>query len=274
MNASPVVSRRERVGALSEGCVHVWRASTARANLRPFTEILSAEELGRAERFFFERDRRAFVVCRGTLRKLVSLYTGEDARKVQFCVSAFGKPGMQNTKVPDLRFNVSHSGQIALLAFSLNQEIGVDVEFKRADVDFAGLAATSFAPDECAAIAGCDPAERASLFYEIWTRKEASIKADGRGLSVPLEQFSVNGNRIAFQWREISTAASHVLPGGMWSRVVDVPADYAAAIARSVAVRQVFQWTVGFENRGVVRPHSHPSELARAEYAVPGAERA
>ena len=232
---------RECVPTLARDHVHVWRVSTAGNDCDAFAEILSPEERARAARFHFERDRRSFIVCRGTLRRLISSYTGEDPGGIRFDIGLQGKPSLPQAHESGLRFNVAHSGELALLAFARNQEIGVDVEFKRMDVDFIGLAETSFSREERAAIVACAPADRGNLFYEYWTCKEACIKADGRGLSIPLDQFSVIAPGDQPQWREIVVAEPGTFPSRMWSRILEVGDDYSAALVTNAPSQQVLQ---------------------------------
>jgi len=250
MNFCSSTLGNQRVPKLTSNCVHVWRASTAVAgDLKCFAELLSPEERARAERFHFERDRRAFIVCRGTLRRLISSYTGLDARAIFFRVGSHRKPSLPAEHGCDLRFNVSHSGEMALLAFSLNEEIGVDVEWKRGDVDFLSLAEMSFSKVERAAVMACTPEDRANIFYEFWTCKEACIKADGRGLSIPLDQFSVAAHGNDSRWREIISAGSSFLASGMRSRILDVGKDYAAAAVTNIPEWQVLQLDMEFAQK-------------------------
>jgi len=242
MNWNSSILDSDRVPKLAGNCVHVWRTSTALpGDLETFSEVLSPEERARSLKFHFERDRRTFTVCRGTLRRLISFYTGQDAGSIRFRLGSHGKPSLMGEHACDLRFNVSHSGQLALLAFSLNQEIGVDVEFKREEVDFVSLAEMSFSREERAAVLACPPADRADLFYEYWTCKEACIKADGRGLSVPLDQFSVANRDADLLWREIISAGSSFLACGMRSRILEVGKGYAAAAVTNIPAWQVLQ---------------------------------
>jgi 4'-phosphopantetheinyl transferase len=247
MNLNSPFFDRERVPKLANDCVHVWRITTAaRGTLEWAAEVLSPEEGARADRFHFERDRRAFIVCRGALRKLISGYTGLEARSIRFNAGTYGKPLLMEEHASNLRFNVSHSGEIALLAFSLDREIGVDVEFKRGDVDFVELAEMSFSKKERAAVLASAPADRSDLFYEYWTCKEACIKADGRGLSVPLDQFSVAAREADSHWREIITENSGLLPSGMRSRILKVGKGYAAAAVTNIPGWQVLQMDLEF----------------------------
>jgi 4'-phosphopantetheinyl transferase len=238
---------RDSVPTMTENCVHVWSIPTGTVHkLETFAEVLSRDEKARADRFHFERDRRAFIVCRGTLRRLISSYTGQDASRIGFRLGPQGKPSLKEKHESDLRFNVSHSGELALLAFSLQQEVGVDVELKRAEVDFLSLADLSFSKDERAAIHSCSPADRADLFYEFWTCKEACIKADGRGLSVPLDQFSVATRGVDPRWREIVSMGKHSLAPGMRGRMLAVGEDYAAATVTNLPAWQVLQMDMEF----------------------------
>ncbi len=242
MNNRALIFGRESLPSLEYGCVHVWRVSTAvDSDLEAFAAALSPEERDRAEKFYFERDRCSFIVCRGTLRRLIAFYTGEDAGRIRLGFGVHGKPFLAHKHMSDLRFNVSHSREFALLAFSLNQEIGVDIEFKRSEVDFIALAETSFSKDERAAVLVCPPADRANLFYEYWTCKEACIKADGRGLSVPLDQFSVTARERDPRWRKIISAGPGFQTSGMRSRILEVGNDYAAAVVANTPSWQVMQ---------------------------------
>jgi 4'-phosphopantetheinyl transferase len=238
---------KDDVPTLTDACVHVWSVPTGSAHkLETFAEVLSSEEKARADRFHFERDRRAFIVSRGVLRRLICGYTGLDASQIGFRVGPHGKPSLKQEHRSELRFNVSHSGEIALLAFSLHQEIGVDVELKRTDVDFLALAQLSFSREERAAILSCSPADRADLFYEFWTCKEACIKADGRGLSVPLDQFSVATRGVDPRWREIISVGPGPLARGMRGRMLAIGENYAAAAVTNLPAWQVLQMDMEF----------------------------
>jgi 4'-phosphopantetheinyl transferase len=238
---------RDSVPTLTEHCVHVWNVPTNNAQkLEEFAEVLSPEERARADRFHFEQDRRTFIICRGTLRRLISSYTGQEASRIGFRLGPQGKPSLKDVPESDVRFNVSHSGELALLAFSLRHEVGVDVELKRTEVDFLSLAELSFSKDERAAILSCSAADRADLFYEFWTCKEACIKADGRGMSVPLDQFSVATRGVDPRWREIISVGKHPLAPGMRGRMLAVGEDYVAAIVTNLPAWQVLELDMEF----------------------------
>lgn len=176
--------------------VHVWRIALeiSDALLTRWREILADDERLRAERFHFEKDRRHFIAGRGALRMLLARYLNQSAQEVCFAYSNYGKPQLANsTSTIDLRFNLTHSHGLALLALTHGRDIGVDVERLR-DMERDGepLAERFFSPRESAVLRSLPPEMRREAFFHCWTRKEAYIKANGKGLSLPLDQFDVS----------------------------------------------------------------------------------
>jgi len=236
---------REPIPELAHDSVHVWRVSTAAGHqdMEHLSEILSPEETERSARFHFDKDRRSYVVCRGTLRLLLGEYLRCDPRAIRFSYGAHGKPAWEQAEMPELpvslrlnlqlnlRFNVSHSGELALLAFGLGREVGVDVEKMRENLDFDGLAKLSFSSAEYAAFLECPSTRRANLFYEYWSCKEACIKADGRGLSAGLRQFSVVAQGDGPEWRQVESISATSLSPEMRVRILTTGDGYAAAVA-------------------------------------------
>ena len=180
--------------SLAADQVHVWRVSLERsaAEMQRAREILSSDETIRADRFYFQRDRDAFIAARGILRQLLGKYLSRPPAKLAFAVGAYGKPSLrQDSASLPVRFNVSHSQGLALMAFSLGRELGVDVESIRPDVATQEIAERYFAPQEIAELRSLPPALRAEGFFLCWTRKEAYVKALGQGLQIPLKSFHV-----------------------------------------------------------------------------------
>lgn len=193
MELDRLIRDRPGIPELQRDVIHVWgvHTSVTPGNLQALNSLLDPDESARAANFHFERDRRTFTVSRGCLRLLASAYSATKPGDIQFYYGPQGKPELSSMDSRHLRLNVSHSGEVALLAFGVDREIGVDVEFMRPELDFVSLAETSFSKAEQAAIVALPPDRCADLFYEYWSCKEACIKADGRGLSVPLGQFSI-----------------------------------------------------------------------------------
>ena len=156
-------------------------------------QCLSDAERLRAGRFVFERDRRRFIVGRARLRRLLALRLGTRADLVELDYGRRGKPRLAGGFAEsDLRFNVSHCGDVALYAFSSGREIGVDVEAVRELRDADGVAARFFSCRENEAYLALDPRDRPLGFFHCWTRKEAFVKALGDGLHFPLDAFDVS----------------------------------------------------------------------------------
>jgi 4'-phosphopantetheinyl transferase len=155
-----------------------------------FAALLSSDELDRAARFRFEHLRRSFTIARGAVRNILAACTGVRPESIRFAYSAEGKPSLEYPAA-GLRFNVSHSGKMALCAAGTPPYLGIDVEQVRPMPDALSLAARFFSQEEAAELARVPPHLREQVFFTCWTRKEAYIKAVGGGLSIPLDSFRV-----------------------------------------------------------------------------------
>jgi 4'-phosphopantetheinyl transferase len=173
--------------------VHVWTAAldVDEAEIADLRRLLDELETARASRFRFDRDRNAFVTTRGILRRLLAHYVGGRPDEIRFAYGEFGKPSLRDASAP-IRFNVSHSEGIALLAFSRSAEVGVDVERVRELPDRDQVAERFFSGPEVDALRHLSPDERDAGFFRCWTAKEAYIKGIGEGLSMPLNRFAVS----------------------------------------------------------------------------------
>ena len=180
---------------LVEHVTHVWCSNLDDTFLEEgeWTGLLNADELQRARRFRFARDCRRFAAGRTTLRMLLAGYLEDEPAKLSFHYSDHGKPGLagahQNSR---LKFNVSHSGNVAIFAFVLDRNVGVDIERVHTDIEVDAVAQRFFSPYERLALAALPASEKYLGFFNCWTRKEAFVKAVGQGLSLPLENFDVS----------------------------------------------------------------------------------
>jgi 4'-phosphopantetheinyl transferase len=170
--------------ALAPDEVHVWRLALAqpRDQLAILARTLAPDERDRAARFHFDRDRTAYTAARGALRTLAGGYLDLPPGDLVFAYQAKGKPYLE-TSPKDLRFNVSHSGDVALLAFTQRREVGVDVEHRRPLQDLQSLAKISFSEPEYATLCSLLPHTQTDAFFTCWSRKEAFIKTTGEGVS-------------------------------------------------------------------------------------------
>ena len=180
---------------LAKDEVHVWRVGGhARDACDPKSlAILAREERARASQFKAEVDRARFIERRAALRMILSEYLAVAPQHISFSVNQFGKPSVLASKVSGaLSFNTTHSEGLALIAVGRSTQIGIDVERLRSGVECEAIAAGFFASSEAAALAALPPRDRVEGFFNAWTRKEAVVKALGRGLSIPLDSFEVS----------------------------------------------------------------------------------
>jgi len=173
--------------------IDVWRVCLDEPPAEdPEPRILSGDEIERASRFLFEKHRIRFTRCRSALRALLARYLAIPAPELRFDYSSCGKPQLASEQNPcALQFNVSHSADMALIAFGRDCRLGVDLEKIRNEVDTVALAERFFSLRERAGLRALPDDLRLQGFYACWTRKEAFLKATGDGFSFPLADFSV-----------------------------------------------------------------------------------
>lgn len=188
MNWSPA----QRPPVLGQAKVHIWRSrlDLDAEQIRWCQNLLTAEEHERARRFVFAEHRNRFVVGRGTLRELLAAYVGIPAAELEFAYGEHGKPRLVSPDT-DTTFNVSHSGGRMLLAFARGRHVGIDVERTTRTVDWGAVAGRFFSEREQAALAVLPEAARRAAFFRCWTRKEAFMKATGKGVAYGLTSFAV-----------------------------------------------------------------------------------
>jgi 4'-phosphopantetheinyl transferase len=180
---------------LSSAEVHVWRAALdpAESCVEQLQRLLSADELQRASRFHFPRDRRRFSVARGVLRDILSRYLGVPPAVLAFRYSAYGKPALADGAAEkELCFNISHAHEMALFAITRGHEVGVDIEYLHRTIAYEEIAERFFSARERASLRAVPEEFKHQAFFNCWTRKEAYIKGHGEGLSLPLDQFDVS----------------------------------------------------------------------------------
>ena len=199
------------------------------------TSDLSDDEKRRAARFEFARDRDCYVRAHAVLRRLLGQYLGVAPSDLRIVESSTGKPRLVDDSA--LTFNLSHTKTFALFGFSRQGLIGVDVEHVRSSVDILSLAERFFTASESTLIANANAHDRLRYFFTAWVRKEAVIKAVGRGLSIPLSAVDVApGDPASHRIARLDED-----PPSDW-RVIDLPgsAEHLAAVAtntRSTRVR-------------------------------------
>lgn len=182
---------------LADNAVHLWLLDIDRFTAAHYThaeQIMSSAERERAHKFI--RGKNEYIASRWLLRKVLARYTGRAADQLIFLHTEKGKPYLPQD---DIHFNLSHSGHWALLAVGSAGQIGVDIEAMHATRDLSGIAENYYHPREFAQLQTLDPAAQAVYFYQLWTLKEAFLKAIGTGISAGLEkiEFDLTGSKIS-----------------------------------------------------------------------------
>lgn len=180
--------------SLSKNDIHLWRAdlNLADRSIQKFYQILSTAERMKAERFYFERDRRRYTIRVGILRMILSLYLCVNPKELRFVNGKHGKPMLDEVFVhKSIHFNMSHSEDLALYGFTLELEIGVDIECIRDVPKMDKIAQHFFSIKENDDFRLLSKIDKNNAFFNCWTRKEAFVKAIGAGLYQPLNKFEV-----------------------------------------------------------------------------------
>jgi 4'-phosphopantetheinyl transferase len=190
----------------------------------PFAALLSPAERDQAARFRFARDRDRFIARRGQLRSLLAEYLDCPAAAIEWHHGPHGKPSVRG-----LHFSVSHSAGLGLCAISRAIEIGCDLEHHDPALADRAVAERLFSPAEWHSLQALPPEQWAEGFFQVWTRKEAFVKAIGLGLSYPLDAFDVS----------VAQDARLLRGGEDWSikAITTIPGYHAALVAKGEAAQ-------------------------------------
>lgn len=212
--------------------VHIWSNSLA---ILPHEEeelftLLSPEERLRANRFRLSHHKQRFIAAHGLLRRILCLYLNIPPQKINFAYTEHRKPYVFTQPSSRIQFNLAHSRDLAVYAVTLDHPIGIDIE-KIKEVYPSDLSERYFHIDEKTYLNNLPPDERRAAFYQIWARKEAVVKAIGRGLTLPLSSFSV---------RSASSADVISLQNTDWSlRSLALFPGFASAIATNQVIQSL-----------------------------------
>ncbi|MCX5255692.1 4'-phosphopantetheinyl transferase superfamily protein [Streptomyces canus] len=193
------------------------------ATVARLSRMLSEREAERGDRCRFENDRRRFIVAHGALRLILAGYLDAPPDELRLQRGRHGKPRLAASS--DLRFNLSHSGELALVAVTRHKEVGIDVDRLRPDLPVEPFAERFFpASDARFVAAAAGPTERAERFLRLWTRKEAVVKAAGARLAQGL------GLKVLTD-ADVVRDPSGQIPGAWSVRDLPVPDGCLAALA-------------------------------------------
>lgn len=172
--------------------IHVWSINLDinEKKITYLNSFLSEDEIIKASKFRFKKDKNCSIISRGTLRFLSGKYLNIDPKTIKFKYGKYGKPYYDLET--ELKFNVSHSGNLAVIAFVLNSDIGIDIEKLKYDFEVMDIVDNYFSRSEIESLNKFPVQDQVKGFYRCWTRKESFIKAKSKGLSFPLDAFSVS----------------------------------------------------------------------------------
>ena len=173
--------------------LNVWKIQLSKVEdqLDRYKTYLNQDELARANRFLFDRDRNRFVICRGAMKVLLAEQLDTSPTLIEFEYGEKGKPYLARNTI---EFNLSHAKDWAYFGINDSIPLGIDLEFMRppAHHGWIDIAKRFFAPAEFKRLSALPVDAQAEAFFCCWTQKEAYIKLHGDGLSLPLDQFTVN----------------------------------------------------------------------------------
>jgi 4'-phosphopantetheinyl transferase len=202
----------------SSSKVDVWAASldVPTGMLAAFEQTLSSSELGRAGRFLFSEHRDRYIVAHGWLRQLLSGYVSVPAAAIEFDFGFYGKPALAGLCNPaNVQFNLAHSENLALVAVACGTPVGIDVERRRILEDADDLVQRFFSPGENSEFKSLAAELKPVAFFNLWTRKEAWLKATGEGIAHLLN--SVEVSFLPGNAPQLLNLPKGYPPGGDWT---------------------------------------------------------
>jgi len=215
--------------------LHIWRADldTPPDDPEILRTCLTEAERARTDRLLSQTTKRRTTASRGALRRILSLYLGQEPSSIPLAFGPHGKPHLDAPS--PLRFNVSHTGNLFICAVTSGREVGVDVERIRTGRDEMKIAERFFSTDEFRALEALPHKERTDAFYRLWARKEAVIKGDGRGFALPSDSFTVSGSEGSIVVR--------LADGESW-RVADMEVFEGCCAAVAVEKERVYSYII------------------------------
>ena len=236
--------------SLGKNKVDLWLTNISQPApvLSRLYEILSPQEREKADRQVAPALQDRFIVARGLLRVLVGRYLGEAPETIRFAKNRYGKPGLAEEFAGRCMFNKSHSGDLLLFGFAESQDIGVDLECIRENINLERLARRQLTPNEYENFVQIPVSERLRSFFQMWTRKEAVGKAVGKGLIFQMGSIDVSrtpNNPAVFHRRE--------LPGSdpdHWyiMDIHNVPNDFCASLSTYGRIESLNKYRIDTNN--------------------------
>lgn len=219
--------------------VHIWivdfRSQTEQVN--DLEELLSADELRRANIYATRHLRDSFVIARGYLRRVLSTWVHIDAKEIKFKYSPFGKPEIDDPRGNLVQFNLSHSDNYFAIAVSNYFPVGIDIEFCCSEMEVYNVAQHIMTSNEFSCFSSLKNEFQRKQFFNIWTAKESLVKAIGRGLSVNLQDIEVDYSKGTFIFKAEEQGIS---PKNWYFSHYEFDYNYSLTISSPVSNLEIF----------------------------------
>lgn len=216
--------------AIDDSQVHVWQVNLKSRNELPkdLQDYLSPNELERAAKFKFSKDRDHFLLRHYLLKLILCEYCDCQPHELKFRYNNYNKPFINIPEFKELKFNMSSSDDLMMIGLCKQNDIGIDVEKIRETGNLEHIALENFSERELEYLNS--KLDKTTAFFNIWTRKEAFIKAVGKGIYFPLKSFCVDVDPSGSY--ENMTILKHPVESKRWRTIaIKVSDSHIAALA-------------------------------------------
>lgn len=216
--------------------VDVWCVDLVniQTKLNNYRQLLSNAEVAKADRFHFPIHRERYTLTHGALRSILASYLHVSPENVAISIATNRKPFIENSEI---QFNLSHSKDKALFAICL-QQVGVDIEFIKDDY-LPDIAHRYFNPTENKALDAAN--DKIKLFYDIWSRKEAILKANGNTFSIKTNLFS-------------TLTPDLILDNQHWQIIpLNIYSDYASTVVTTKNITKLNLWELRMDSSQLLK---------------------
>ena len=248
---------------LRDGIAYIWegRLDAGSAVTAAARALLSPRERARADRFVYDHHRRRYTVAQAHLRRVLGDLTGNHPANICFNFGEHGKPFLADGPV----FNQSHSAERVMIGVAAEGRLGIDIEKRRTVRLMSEIAGKNFTSDESEFFHRTPSPNRQRVFFELWTCKEAFLKALGVGLTAPLRSFSVDPSRNPRS--ALVQANAHGERTSDW-HVGNIPCSSGATAAIAIDRPDIAVEPLGYDPAGLQGVHGQdPHGLPRATFS-------
>ena len=203
-------------------------------NISRCWECLSVKEKIQANKYYTKSLSDKYIMSHGILRQILSYYTNQYPQDIQFTHNEYGKPFLKNSNI---HFNMSHSHNLVSYIVASNYRVGIDIELHDNNLNVQELASLVLTSAESQHLSGMKSKEKLELFYHLWTKKEALIKANGQGLSYPIN--TIEAIALSSGSNILLTNQKNALQQEYYYYELETPKNYSGAVAIEKKVDEI-----------------------------------